>query len=398
MKIERFAAEDMSHAIRAVRAKMGSDAVILSNQRIGNQVEVVAASEYDEALFTEVPQRINKKAEMAVHNQGTNREAIEKESQASNHVPKQPEPFGIDALELQQELESLRNSLRQELAQFQSRGLNATNAQVTVRDRLRQCGFSADVIEALVRRVSPDLDAVPDWRATLKLVGKQIAVAKGDLMTEGGVFSVLGSTGVGKTTTVVKLAAQFSYRHGRNNVALITTDTHRIGAQEQLQHFARLLDVPFAVASSASELIRNVNQFKHKKLVLIDTAGISQRDLDLTKQLSLFKKSLPDIRHLLVLSATAQPGLSQEVIKAFRQVPIDSAVITKIDEAVELGSVLSGVMKAKLPVSYLCDGQNIPEDLEQASKEDLIQSVYQLAQDHSPLRPVFEEQEIASHA
>ncbi|MFT7218582.1 MAG: flagellar biosynthesis protein FlhF [Candidatus Azotimanducaceae bacterium] len=398
MKIERFAAEDMSHAIRAVRAKMGSDAVILSNQRIGNQVEVVAASEYDEALFTEVPQRINKKAEMAAHNQGANREAIEKESQASNHVPKQPEPFGIDALELQQELESLRNSLRQELAQFQSRGLNATNAQATVRDRLRQCGFNADVIEALVRRVSPDLDAIPDWRATLKLVGKQIAVAKGDLMTEGGVFSVLGSTGVGKTTTVVKLAAQFSYRHGRNNVALITTDTHRIGAQEQLQHFARLLDVPFAVASSASELIRNVNQFKHKKLVLIDTAGISQRDLDLTKQLSLFKKSLPDIRHLLVLSATAQPGLSQEVIKAFRQVPIDSAVITKIDEAVELGSVLSGVMKAKLPVSYLCDGQNIPEDLEQASKEDLIQSVYQLAQDHSPLRPVFEEQEIASHA
>lgn len=381
MKIERFAAQDMSRAIRAVRAEMGSEAVILSNHRVGDQVEVVAASEYDEALFAKVP--------------------VAGAREPNDAVPepvKEPATFGVDTLELQQELEALRNSLREELAHFQARGLSSSGAKETTFSRLTQCGFQQQLAEVVARKVSEESDSAPDWRATLELLGQQINIAPDDLMTGGGVFAVLGSTGVGKTTTVVKLAAQFSYRHGRNNVALITTDTHRIGAQEQLEHFARLLNVPVAVAGSASELIRNVNRFRDKKLVLIDTAGISQRDLDLTRQLGVFSRSLPDVKHLLVLSATAQPGLSQEVIKAFRQVQIDSAILTKIDESVEIGSVLSAVIKAKLPISYLCDGQNIPEDLEYATKEDLLQTLYQLAQDHSPLRVAHEPEGVLSHA
>ena len=191
-------------------------------------------------------------------------------------------------------------------------------------------------------------------------------------MASGGIIALLGPTGVGKTTTVAKLAARYALRHGRNKVALVTTDSFRIGAHEQLKTYGRILGMPVRIASNQEELVDILRGFADKDLVLIDTAGMSHRDMRLMEQFNMISDSAPFIKNLLVMSATTHGAGLDEVVRVFRNVELDGCVITKLDETTCLTGCLSTAIEHQLPIAYVSDGQKVPEDLHLARAHSLV--------------------------
>ncbi|HHO68426.1 MAG TPA: flagellar biosynthesis protein FlhF, partial [Gammaproteobacteria bacterium] len=163
----------------------------------------------------------------------------------------------------------------------------------------------------------------------------------------------------------------------------ITTDCYRIGAHEQLMTYGRILGIPVQAASTTAELRSALRSLSDKRLVLIDTAGMSQRDLRLSEQFSTLTDSGMDIRTLLVLSATVQRPVLEETVKAFSRVPLDGAILTKVDEAASLGGLLSVVTQKHLPLVFVADGQRVPEDLHPARALNLVQTAAELARDRA---------------
>jgi flagellar biosynthesis protein FlhF len=189
-----------------------------------------------------------------------------------------------------------------------------------------------------------------------------LPVAEDELLASGGVVALVGPTGVGKTTTIAKLAARFALRHGRRHVSLVTMDHYRIGAHEQLRTYGKLIGVPVHIAGDEQELCVILNQMNDRKLILIDTAGTSQRAMQLSEQFATLNADGAAIKRYLVMSATSQTAVNDEVVSSFSSINPERCILTKVDEATSLGGVLSVLIKHKLPVSYMGDGQRVPDD------------------------------------
>ena len=224
-------------------------------------------------------------------------------------------------------------------------------------------------------------DMVATWRQALSQLAGQVTVTNDDIINHGGIVALIGPTGVGKTTTAAKLAARYTLRHGAGRVALVTTDSYRIGAQQQLNTFGKILGAPVHVAKDANELREILLALRDKSLVLIDTAGMSPRDVRLTEQLSmLYQTGLP-VRSYAVLAASAQRRSLEEVIQTFSKIELDGTILTKLDETTGLGEALSVVVQYALPVAYISDGQRVPEDLHPARSNNLINRSLSMMQD-----------------
>jgi len=217
-------------------------------------------------------------------------------------------------------------------------------------------------------------DALP-----LGLLARRIPVAGADPVLDGGVIALLGPTGVGKTTTIAKLAARFAAKHGTRDLALVTTDHYRVGAQEQLFTYGRLLGVPVQTAANAAELREALARLADRKLVLIDTAGMAARDRKLAAQFAELKAAQRPIRPWLVLAATTQAGDQDEILRRFGAAQPQGCVLTKLDEATRIGGVLSAAIRHRLPIQYLCSGQRVPEDIAGARADQLVLQAMQLA-------------------
>lgn len=239
--------------------------------------------------------------------------------------------------------------------------------------KLTNLGFTDEVADQISCFVPEGLSEEEAWENTLDLLQAQIATTHNDILSQGGVVALVGPTGVGKTTTIAKLAARYAQIHGPDSVALVTTDTYRIAASEQLQTYARIIGCPIKVARDADELNAVLVQFRQRRLVLIDTAGMSQRDIRLSEQLAtLMENSRLRIRPYLVLSATAQASVQNEIVRQFKRIPLSGCIFTKLDESLSLGEVLSTAIHNSLPISYLTDGQQVPEDIQIADARELV--------------------------
>lgn len=281
---------------------------------------------------------------------------------------------------LQRELHALHGLMQNQLSVLELDAMVKRNpVQFDVLSRLSEMGLGADIARPLASSLASN-DAEKAWRLALGRLANDIPIADDELLDTGGVVALVGPTGVGKTTSVAKLAARFVMHHGQRSVALISTDSYRIGAHEQLHNFARILGVPFKAANSPEELSLALSGFFDKKLVLIDTAGMSQRDMRLNEQFFTLRESFPVISSYLVIAANTQLGALDESFKGFGRVDLSRCIVTKLDETTSIGAVLTVAIRHKLPIAYVGVGQRVPEDLQPARAHRLISRAVPMAE------------------
>jgi flagellar biosynthesis protein FlhF len=242
--------------------------------------------------------------------------------------------------------------------------------QAQLTQRLLEAGFSPALIRKLVTSLPAEGDEMA-WAAHVLARNLQTGRPEPALEDAGGVWALIGSTGVGKTTSTAKLAATFAAKHGASQLGLITLDAYRMGAQEQLRAYGRILGVPVHTAHDRASLEDLLELLSGKKMVLIDTAGMAQRDARAAELLDML--SHPSIQRLLVINASAQGETIDDVASSWRAANCRGVVLTKVDEAVKLGPALDALIRHRLKVLAVANGQRVPEDWHRLSADALVQ-------------------------
>jgi flagellar biosynthesis protein FlhF len=240
-------------------------------------------------------------------------------------------------------------------------------------NRLMSLGMNEQVSDQIAGYIPAQKNDQDTWELAKKFIGQQINTTNNDIIHRGGVVSLVGPTGVGKTTTVAKLAARFAQIHGSDQVVMISTDNYRIAGFEQLATYGRIIGCEVKLATDAKSLDILLQQFSKKKLILIDTAGMGQRDMRLAKHLTtLVSNARVRIRNYLVLAANTQQRVMQENVDRFKKVPLAGCIYTKLDESLSIGEIISTSIQNGLAIGYLTDGQRVPEDIKVANAEKLV--------------------------
>jgi flagellar biosynthesis protein FlhF len=431
VKIKRFFAKDMRAALAQVKDTLGSDAVIMSNKKVAGGIEIVAAVDYDEpkaAIASQAPtnsfmdvseDRVSLGAKPAVkahskvspppaadslqallekqHNRMAQQMSVHQDepelpewarqlqgaksakptpsAPQINHQEKQNKNNKNQSAELdslREEMASLRSLLTHQVSSLMKDHKKRSDpVGAMLESKLVAAEFSPAVaakLAGLSQHYSP-ADLV---RALPQSLANLLDNQGDDIVKRGGVVAFVGPTGVGKTTSLAKIAARFAAHHGPEQVALITTDHYRIGAYEQLATYGKIMGCPVKQAHDLSELEQILYQFRNRKLVLIDTAGMGQRDMRLYQQLdNLTANSRIPIRSYLVMSATGQRRVLQDAVEHFKRIPLSGAILTKLDESVSIAGALSVLIQNELPLSYVTDGQRVPEDMKVADTLEL---------------------------
>jgi flagellar biosynthesis protein FlhF len=391
MKIKRYTAESMRAALAQVRSEQGADAVILSSRRGQEGIEVIAAVDYDEALFMEAKQQripqaadggpaVRGPADGGPAARGPAEPAAAPAAPVLARRPPGPPtaPAAVPAGNRSGHGDAGFSLMRREMQEMR-RLLETGMAGMTWSDKRLREPLKAQVLEQLTAMdIAPDVAmaiAEQTPRRTslqnpanipLALLIKHLPIDSDHTCVSGGITALVGPTGAGKTTTIAKLAARWCLVHKPSDLALVSTDAYRIGAREQLMTYARILDVPMYTANSGKELARLLMRLSAKKLVLIDTAGMGPRDVRLSEQLAALKLGAAKAKVLLALPAHGEGRALEEIVRAFSRASPQACILTKVDEAASLGGVLSAAIRHKLKIAYLCNGQRVPEDMHAA--------------------------------
>ena len=295
----------------------------------------------------------------------------------SNELFTKPEPAinqeQIQLSELQAELADMRFLLEQQLDRITGGTPAPQGSPVlsSIGRRLERIGLPAEAIAKVLGTCKPTRKLADAWSDALATLAHQMPVLGKDIVEQGGVFAFVGPTGVGKTTTIGKLAARYVLQHGADKVALVTTDTYRIAAHDQLRSFGRILRVPVKVVDENNTLEQVLHSLRHYSLVLIDTAGFRHGDPHLKAQLKLLAAQ-PQVKSYLVLSTNSQQQMLKASIHAYGAVGLKGCVLTKLDETASMGEALGVIMQSRLPVAYTTDGQDIPRDIQVARGHQLV--------------------------
>ncbi|RKF41706.1 flagellar biosynthesis protein FlhF [Paraburkholderia fungorum] len=267
-------------------------------------------------------------------------------------------------------------------------------ARAALTKHLFAAGFSAQLVQMMVDNLPDDVDNMEggmEWVRSVLESNLPVMEDEDALMERGGVFALMGPTGVGKTTTTAKLAARCVMRFGASKVALLTTDSYRIGGHEQLRIFGKILGVSVHAVKDGGDLQLALAELRNKHIVLIDTIGMSQRDRLVSDQIAMLCRAGQPVQRLLLLNATSHGDTLNEVVQAYQRAPdkqpLAGCILTKLDEATNLGGVLDTVIRYKLPVHYVSTGQKVPENLYVATKKFLIKSTFCIPRDNSPFVP-----------
>ncbi|HNF75179.1 MAG TPA: flagellar biosynthesis protein FlhF [Thauera aminoaromatica] len=275
---------------------------------------------------------------------------------------------------LMAELTGIRGMIERQLAGFAwGETRRQAPARAAMLGELLEAGFSAAIARKLVEAVHEDADRIEAREAVGAALDRlmRACASDEDLLDRGGVYALVGPTGVGKTTTTAKLAARCVVRHGAGRLALITTDGYRIGAQEQLRIYGRILGVPVFSVRDAADLRQTLAGLRNKHMVLIDTMGMSQRDRMVAEQAAMLSGA-GDVRRLLLLNATARGDTLDDVVRAYAGGDLAGCIFTKVDEAASLAPALDVAVRHELDIRYLTNGQRVPEDLHLPNRAYLL--------------------------
>ena len=431
MKIKTYVAKDMRQALRLIREEQGADAVILSTRSVPDGVEVAAAVDYEAAVhvprLSPAAARTAEKTEFAalLARAGVSPaaapapvpvampEPISESPAQVVPVPAQeppravpaariaeprpaaaaltaPEtqagpnnvPAMVNAAEVTAELKGLRALLEQQIAQLAWNDLTRrAPVQAEILKQLTEIGLSSDLALDLVREIPAGLAIEDAQRRALAFLARRLSVHERDWMETGGRIAFVGPTGVGKTTVLAKLAARWALHHGARDLAIVSLDAERIGAQEQIRVLGRLLGAQVYTAEDESGLRAILQSLQNTRMVLIDTAGVSPRDPEFDSRFEFLRRTgAAPLEICLVVSAAAQAGMLGECVERFASLHPHHAIVTKLDEAASLGGTLTALVRAKLAVAYVTDGQRIPDDLNTARVHQLIARAVQLTE------------------
>jgi flagellar biosynthesis protein FlhF len=388
MNARKFVGATSREVLYKVRRALGEDALIIANHTVAEGVEVLAvpASALGAAASEMAPAVVAAVSKREPPSRPVPAVAVEDRPAA---VEKAGNP-AVDGI--LSEIQRMRGLLQGELAALAISDLQRRNPAATgILGELLCAGFSpvtaravtsnlpaGEPVEILRRRVSAALE-------------RRLTTADSDGMIEGGgVFALVGPTGVGKTTTVAKLAARGVMRYGASGVALLTTDSYRIAAQDQLRVYGKILGVPVHPVKDAADLGALLSELGDKRLVLIDTVGMSQRDRMVSGQAALLAAS-PNVRRILMLNATSTVATLEEVVAAYAPSERAACIVSKVDEAAGLGPALDICVRHGLVLHYMTNGQRVPEDIHLPNRAYLLHRALRGSTDNPALAPSAEE-------
>lgn len=395
MNARKFIAASSRDALKLVRVELGDEAVILSNRKVPEGVEIVAVAGSDLAHISEtrmsggdsVEQRVTHRPFPCGESEGAGKTV--RSGKLTIQAANQAATLGATVLEtnnkretknetgeqqtLLSEIKTMRNLLQEQMACFSWSDMQHRNPVRSglLRDMLN-VGFSPMLSRQLLEKIPADGGL--DWLRRAIGHNLRVATLQEDVVARGGVYALVGPTGVGKTTTTAKLAARAVVRYGADKVALVTTDSYRIGAHEQLKIYGKILGVSVHAVRDTEDLKLTLSGLKHKHLVIIDTMGVGQRDSRVAEQAQMFDES--GVQRLLLLNATSSGSTLDDVVKMYGGAGVIGCIPTKLDEAVTLGTVLDVVVRHKLTMHYIASGQRVPEDLHEVNLEYLLHRVF----------------------
>ena len=356
----KVVAPSSREALRLLRESMGPDAIVLSNRVTANGIEILATVEEHLAKMMTVAAR-----------------------PAGAVVPARP----ADDDSILREIHSMRSMMQEQLADLswqEKQGRDPLRRQLL--RSLLGAGFSA----RLAKDILTTLPAGQDFAGGIAYVkgelARQLPMLEDEaaMMDEGGVYALMGPTGVGKTTTTAKLAARCVMRFGSGKLALVTTDSYRIGAYEQLRIYGQILGVAVYAVKDGADLERALVELGDKHMVLIDTVGMSQRDRAVSDQIAMLRGSSRPVKRLLLLNASSHGDTLNEVVQSYRhgvqaadRTDLAGCIFTKVDEATHPGAQIDTAIRHQLPVYYVSNGQKVPEDLMAVDRDALIEQVFQ---------------------
>lgn len=380
MNVKRIVAPTSREAMRQLRELLGPDAVILSNRQIEGGVEVLALPA-DEIASMAPPATEQPKAPPMPDTPRAEPDPAPAVAFKRRLIERVAVP-GADSAQLAQsvigEIKTMQSRLESQLADIIWRDLPGRDpgAAAVMRDMLG-AGFSAALAREFMESLpKSDVEQAQAWMRNALMKRLDVMQSEAELLDGGGVFALMGPTGAGKTTTTAKLAARFVVRHGADKLALLTTDSYRIGGHEQLRIYGKILGVSVHAVRDAADLRLALSELRNKHTVLIDTVGMSQRDRAVAEQVEMLSQAGKPIKRLLLLNATSHGETLNEVVQAYQARGLDGCILTKIDEAAALGPALDCAIRHELLVHYLATGQRVPEDLHLANRQYLIHRAF----------------------
>jgi flagellar biosynthesis protein FlhF len=399
MLVRKFYADTSREALRMVREALGADALILANRNSGRGVEVLAVSPSEvEAVTAGIALPSGAAASgrtPARHVFSPAQPSAARDTAAILRAPapaEAPAPQAVApapavppahaheaSFDLVHELRMLRSLVEGPLAALAYADLKRRDAaRSEVLRRLLEAGFGGALSREMVDELPEGLDVARALRLTKTRLQQRLRVALPDanLVEAGGILALVGPTGVGKTTTVAKLAAECAIRLGPEKIALVTTDTYRIGAVDQLRIYGKIIGAPVYAIRTEADLRTTLSGLRSRHLVLIDTVGMSQRDRRLADQVALLSGSERRVRRVLLLSAVSHANVLEDVVRAYRGDNLAGCILTKIDEALTLGAPLDALVRHSLTLHYVTNGQRVPEDMHRPNPLYLIERAF----------------------
>lgn len=394
MKLRKFSANTSRETIRLVRDALGSNAIILSNKNVDGRVEIVAMEEDgltatfanknttdDGVAMNHMPQfspRMGRLCEPDNSVTGWSPAPDENQNATPGHIA-----------EMMNEIRSMRGMLEAQLAEISWTQMQKRHPQKTeILKEMLATGFSASLARYLIEKLPTDDASINglDWIKAILTKNLSTISNESEILENGGIYALVGPTGVGKTTTTAKLAARCVMRHGPSKLALITTDGYRIGGYEQLRIYGKILGVMVHAVKDEADLRIALSELKNKHTVLIDTVGVSQRDKMVTEQAAMLSGADVEVKRLLCLNATSTGETLSEVVRAYQGKGLAGCILTKLDEAATIGGALDIAIRQKLNIFYVASGQRVPEDLHVANSHYLIDRAFKLKRETSAFR------------
>lgn len=364
MSISRFFGATSREAMRQVRMALGPDALIVSNKRVNGGVEILAADSTATAADLAVAPTKN----------------VEPTPPVASRPPMTPPPRipSGGTQEVMSAIQALKGSLEGRIEEVMwSNQLRVNPELLHLFQSLLAYGFSTALLRAMLKRLPANQSARSAMQWVRHELDTHLPIIKSEdhLWQPGLALALVGPTGVGKTTTIAKLAARAVRKFSAENVVLITTDTYRIGAHEQLKIYADLMHVKVYVVQNAQELRQVILGLRADQVILIDNVGVSQRDKYVQDQAVMLASAGRRIQRLLALNAASHGDTLDEVARMYSKdggSPLAGCIITKVDEASRLGTVLDVALRYQLPIHYISDGQRVPENLRFLSASQLV--------------------------